>query len=70
MTKKSILCHLQLMSYQRLRVQLTKHTQFQYYLDVSHQKFFRGPKFNRPWTKPLKPSGAAYRRLKANRERI
>jgi len=35
---------------------------------VTRQKFFRGPQVVKPWSKRLKPSGAAYRRLNANGE--
>jgi len=34
------------------------------------QKFFRGPQVEKSWSEPLKPSGAAYRRLKANKDKI
>jgi len=35
---------------------------------VSRQKLFCGSQVEKPWGKWLKPSGAAYRRLKANTE--
>jgi len=35
---------------------------------VTRQKFFRGPQVEKPWSRRLKTSGAAYKRLKANRE--
>jgi len=37
---------------------------------VNRQKFFRGPQVEIPWSKRLKPSGAAYRTLEAKREKI
>jgi len=33
-------------------------------LAVNRQKFIHGPQVEKPWSKQIKPSGAAYRRLK------
>jgi len=53
------------------KAQLIKRTLLQKYLSVTRQKFFRSPQVERVWSKRLDSSGAAgaaYRRLKANRE--
>jgi len=36
---------------------------------VTRQKFFRDSQVVKPWSKRLKPSGAAYRRLNATGEK-
>jgi len=50
------------------KVQLAKRTKFQYYLAVTRQKFYRDPQVEKTWSKRLRPSGAAYRRLKSSKE--
>jgi len=37
-------------------------------LAATRQKFFCGPQVEKPWSKRLKPSGAAYQKIKTNRE--